>query len=121
MDMVADESADVVVITLVLCSVQDAEKVLQQAKRILVPGGKLFFLEHVKEFDDDQGFRKMWQEVLTKTGIWPFFFDGCELNRKSYDAINNAGFSEVMLEKKHAPSKELFYFFCSLAVGVATK
>ncbi|KAF4112349.1 hypothetical protein G5714_007144 [Onychostoma macrolepis] len=44
---VEDNSVDVVVCTLVLCSVKDTQKVLQEAKRVLRPGGALFFLEHV--------------------------------------------------------------------------
>ncbi|RXN03753.1 methyltransferase 7A [Labeo rohita] len=45
--VVEDNSVDVVVCTLVLCSVQDMSKVLQEAKRVLRPGGALFFIEHV--------------------------------------------------------------------------
>ena len=37
MNMVEDNSMDVVVITLVLCSVNDVKKVLEQTKRVLVP------------------------------------------------------------------------------------
>ena len=37
MDMVEDNSMDAVVITLVLCSVNDVKKVLEQAKRVLTP------------------------------------------------------------------------------------
>lgn len=37
MNMVKDESVDVVVISLVLCSVQDTAKILQEVKRVLRP------------------------------------------------------------------------------------
>lgn len=121
MHMVADESMDAVVITLVLCCVQDVKKVLEQAKRVLVPGGKLYYLEHVREFDPEEGRRRMWQDVLTKTGIWPGVLDGCHLNRETYTDIHEAGFADVVLEKTHIPGKDVFYFISSLAVGVATK
>ena len=37
MPMVEDNSVDVVVMTLVLCSVDDVKKCVQEAKRVLVP------------------------------------------------------------------------------------
>ena len=37
MDMVPDGSVDAVVITLVLCSVKDIKKIVQQVLRVLVP------------------------------------------------------------------------------------
>ncbi|XP_016371388.1 methyltransferase-like protein 7A [Sinocyclocheilus rhinocerous] len=55
---VEDNSMDVVVCTLVLCSVQDTQKVLQEAKRVLRPGGALFFLEH----------------VVSDSSTWSYFF-----------------------------------------------
>jgi len=42
-----DNSFDVVLVTLVLCTVQDAKKVLSEVKRVLNKNGKFFFLEHV--------------------------------------------------------------------------
>lgn len=122
MYMVADGSVDVVVMTLVLCCVQDVKKVLEQAKRVLVPGGKMYFLEHVHEFDPAESRRKFWQDVLTKSGIWPGILDGCHLNRKTYDDVNEAGFTEVQLEKTHIKDpKGVGYFVASLSVGAATK
>lgn len=41
-------SFDEVVITLVLCSVKSQERVLAEAHRVLKPGGRLRFLEHVR-------------------------------------------------------------------------
>ncbi|KAI4879456.1 hypothetical protein NFI96_022883, partial [Prochilodus magdalenae] len=45
--VVEDNSVDVVVCTLVLCSVKNTAKVIQEAKRVLRPEGAFFFLEHV--------------------------------------------------------------------------
>nr|WP_258096782.1 class I SAM-dependent methyltransferase [Salinibacter sp. 10B] len=40
-------SADIVISTLVLCSVPDLEETLAELRRILKPGGRLLFIEHV--------------------------------------------------------------------------
>jgi len=43
-----DESFDTVVITLALCTIPDDRKAVQEARRVLRPGGKLILLEHVR-------------------------------------------------------------------------
>lgn len=42
-----DDSVDTVLSTLVLCSVEDPSLVLSEVKRVLKPGGRLAFFEHV--------------------------------------------------------------------------
>jgi len=122
MDMIPDNSVDAVVITYVLCSAADVPKIMKQVVRVLVPGGKLFFFEHIKEWNKAKSFVIFLQNVLTYSGIWPFIFDQCELNRETLPHILNAGFSNVEFEREHAPGDS-----CMLAVigptltGVATK
>src|SRR5439155_26769491 len=42
-----DESVDAVVSTLALCSVADLPQVLREVRRVLRPGGRFIFIEHV--------------------------------------------------------------------------
>jgi len=122
MDMVADSSVDAVVITLVLCSVKDMEKVVSQAKRVLVPGGKFFFIEHVRDWAVDSGVKRLLQDLLTWTGVWPFCFDGCYLNRESHVVIDRAGFTKVSYDKKYAPMNTFpFQLVSPMVTGVAVK
>jgi ubiquinone/menaquinone biosynthesis C-methylase UbiE len=43
-----DASFDTVVITLALCTIPDDRKALAEARRVLRPGGRLVFMEHVR-------------------------------------------------------------------------
>lgn len=84
---VEDQSIDVVVSTLVMCSVNSQVEVLNEIKRILKPDGCLVFLEHVCS---QHSKTKKWQARLTPT--WSYLFDNCHLNRQTGDAIVQAGF-----------------------------
>merc|ERR1712192_246304 len=44
---IADSSVDAVVMTLVLCTVDDQIKTLSEVKRVLKPGGKFYYMEHI--------------------------------------------------------------------------
>ncbi|XP_071521394.1 thiol S-methyltransferase TMT1B-like, partial [Panulirus ornatus] len=123
MDMVESNSVDVVVTTLVLCSVSDIVKVISQVKRVLVPGGRYFFIEHIQEWDQRKHrIRYYLQNILTWFGIWSFFFDGCCLNRNPLPVINAVGFTDVSFEKLYAPVPVAFMTIVSPHLrGIATK
>jgi SAM-dependent methyltransferase len=71
-----DDRFDTVVATLVLCTIPDPEGALAEAARVLRPGGRLLFLEHVRS--DDPGVAR-WQDRLERP--WKFLADGCHCNR----------------------------------------
>lgn len=75
-------SFDVVVSTLVLCTVPDQEAALAEIRRVLRPGGRLVFIEHVRA---DGGARAWAQDRLAAP--WRAFADGCTCNRATVPAI----------------------------------
>ena len=46
-----DDTFDVVVSTLVLCGVDDQPRAVREIRRVLRPGGRFLFLEHVRAAD----------------------------------------------------------------------
>ncbi|KAH9382014.1 hypothetical protein HPB48_022243 [Haemaphysalis longicornis] len=95
MKQVPDNHFDVVLITRLLCSVNNAERVLQECRRVLVKGGLLIFIEHVAQPKGSLGL--FLQNVFTP--VWRLVFCGCCLNRDSGELIKRAGFSEVHLRE----------------------
>ncbi len=80
-------AADVVVCSLVLCSVGDQGKALAEIYRVLRPGGTLAFYEHVRS-------HRRWVAAVEDalTPGWQRFAGGCHLNRDTLEAITAAGF-----------------------------
>jgi ubiquinone/menaquinone biosynthesis C-methylase UbiE len=83
-----DGSFDTVVSTLVLCTVDDPVRSLQEAHRVLKPGGNLLFLEHVRS---DNPKSAKWQDRLN--GIQKRFACGCNCNRDTLASIKAHGFT----------------------------
>jgi ubiquinone/menaquinone biosynthesis C-methylase UbiE len=77
-----DASFDTVGLTFVLCTVPDPDAALAEIARVLKPGGRLLFLEHVRS--PDPGLAR-WQDRLH--GPWYVFGHGCHCNRDTKAAI----------------------------------
>jgi ubiquinone/menaquinone biosynthesis C-methylase UbiE len=89
----ADRSFHTVVCSLVLCSVEDPERVLGEAARVLAPGGELRFLEHVRS---ERPLGALLQDAAAVP--WAFFAGGCHPNRDTAAALRRTGF-EVQVRR----------------------
>jgi ubiquinone/menaquinone biosynthesis C-methylase UbiE len=94
-----DSSVDAVIATLVLCSVTDQARVLGEISRVLKPGGKFLFVEHVAARPGTR-LRRI-QEWITP--IWRRFTSGCHPACETARAIENAGFRDIQIESFDAP------------------
>lgn len=108
-----DNSIDTVVSTLVLCSVPNIDYTLQAILRVLKPGGRFLFIEHVAA---PQG-TLLRQVQSTMSPIWKVIGDGCHPDRETGRALENAGFTSVNYERFDAQLP----IVSPHIIGVATK
>src|SRR5215217_5299847 len=92
-----DARVPVEVSTLVLCTVPDQESALDEVRRILRPGGRLLFIEHVRA----AGSIGRWQDRLDP--LWRRLLGGCHPNRDTVTAIEEAGFEIETFESFYPP------------------
>ena len=96
-----DGEADAVVSTLVLCSVPDVDAVLREIVRVLRPGGRFVFWEHV--IAPSGRARRFFQHVMTPPQR--VFASDCRANRDLAASIEAAGFASVDVERFEADEK----------------
>jgi ubiquinone/menaquinone biosynthesis C-methylase UbiE len=96
---IPDASFDAVVSTLVLCSVPDMHAALAEIFRVLRPGGRLLFLEHVAAESSSKRFQ--WQR--RGEWLWKHLAGNCHLTRKTEQAILAAGFQIERIERENMP------------------
>ncbi|WP_028270361.1 class I SAM-dependent methyltransferase [Arthrobacter sp. UNC362MFTsu5.1] len=89
-----DESVDVVVSSLVLCSVADQAAALAEVLRVLRPGGLLLFYEHVRS-----AHRVLAAVEDLLTPLWSRLGGGCHLNRDTAAGIAAAGLTLQDVER----------------------
>jgi ubiquinone/menaquinone biosynthesis C-methylase UbiE len=76
-------SVDTVVSTMVLCTVPDIDLALTEVVRVLKPGGRLLFIEHVHSAAGSP--LRRWQDRLAEP--WSAFAMGCRCDRDIVGAL----------------------------------
>jgi ubiquinone/menaquinone biosynthesis C-methylase UbiE len=93
-----DDSFDTVVSTLVLCTVENQQRSLAEIRRVLVEGGALLFLEHVRSRRPRLAW---WQDRLERPH--GFIAGGCHPNRATHEVLADGGFWIDRLERGTLP------------------
>jgi ubiquinone/menaquinone biosynthesis C-methylase UbiE len=97
-----DASFDTVVSTLVLCGVDDQERAVREMRRVLRPGGRLLFLEHVRSDDPDLARFQDRLNWLNRIVV------DCDCNRPTLATIEAADFTVSRLEHSTLPKAPKF-------------
>lgn len=82
-----NEFFDVVLGTLVFCTIGEPESALGQVRRVLKPGGRLRLVEHVRM---NNRVIAGAQDIVTP--LWKEIAGGCHLNRDTLGTVEHAGF-----------------------------
>jgi len=85
----ADATVSTLVWGLLLCSVPDADAAVAEIRRVLAPGGRVRFVEHVR--DDEGTPRAKVQDAVNP--VWRALSGGCNCNRRTTERIERAGFT----------------------------
>jgi ubiquinone/menaquinone biosynthesis C-methylase UbiE len=112
----ADASVDVVVSTLVLCSVDDPDTAIAEIHRVLRPGGRFLFLEHV--IAPRPGLLRTSQRLIRRP--WSRLFDGCDTCRDTEATIRSLTWSRVDIAKRR-PFDPVFFPVSQQIYGSVTR
>lgn len=111
-----DASVDDVIGSLVLCTVSDPDRALAEVRRVLRPGGRFRFVEHVAA--PRPGLRRVVQRAIRRP--WGWLFEGCDPAQDTPRMLERAGFSSVRLEHRRF-RRSIFWPVNTAIWGVAIR
>ena len=91
LDIMPPHSADAIVSTCTLCTVDDPQKTLAEVKRVLRADGVFAFLEHVRSESDQLLAARQVEATPQELRVW-----GCRFDRRTLREIEAAGFSRIV-------------------------
>ena len=97
-----DDTFDTAVSTLVLCGVDDQPRALRELRRVLRPGGRLLFFEHVRSDDPARARLQDRMNWLNRLVVC------CDCNRATLSSIQQAGFTITQVEHTALPKAPKF-------------
>jgi ubiquinone/menaquinone biosynthesis C-methylase UbiE len=109
-----DHSFDCVVSTFTMCTIPDPAAALQQIRRVLKPGGKLFIAEHGLSTDADV---QRWQHRMNK--VHNALCGGCNTNRDIRRLVTDAGFAFDEVEQYYMQGAPKFAGFITRGIARA--
>lgn len=98
-----DASFDTVVGTYILCTVPEPARAVAEIERVLRPGGRYVFMEHVRASDGSvlAGFQDLVEGLHVVVGA------GCHPNRRTEALIRGSGLTVERLERGRQPRAPL--------------
>lgn len=94
-----DASVDTIIFAFVLCTIPDWSSTLDEARRVLKPGGRILFTEHGPA--PDEGVLK-WQRRVEP--FWKVIAGGCHLTRDCTEMFTSSGFELTDVETMYLPN-----------------
>ena len=107
-----DGTFDVVVSTLVLCGVDDQPRAVREIRRVLRPGGRFLFLEHLRSADPAAAKKQDRMNWLNRAVVC------CDCNRPTLDTIEHAGFRVTEVEHTELPKAPSFVRPAVLGIAI---